>query len=40
MQQNEEDWYMRATEYYSVINRNEILPFVTMLMDLEGILLR
>ena len=31
---------MHATEYYPVIKKNEILPFVTILMDLEGILLR
>ena len=24
-------------EYYSAIKKNEILPFVTMWMDLEGI---
>ena len=26
-------------EYYSAIKKNEILPFVTKWMDLEGILL-
>ena len=26
-------------EYYSDIKRNEILPFVTTLMDVEGIML-
>ena len=26
-------------EYYSAIKKNEILPFVTMWMDLEGIML-
>ena len=26
-------------EYYSAINKNEILPFVTTCMDLEGIML-
>ena len=26
-------------EYYSGIKRNEILPFITMQMDLEGVML-
>ena len=28
-----------TVEYYSVLKRNEILPFVTAWMNLEGILL-
>ena len=28
-----------AMEYYSTINNNEILPFVTTWLDLEGIIL-
>ena len=27
-------------EYYSAITKNEILPFATMWMELEGIMLR
>ena len=27
-------------EYYSAIKKNELLPFATMWMDLEGIMLR
>lgn len=29
--------YIYIMEYYSVIKANEILPFVTMVMDLEAI---
>ena len=32
-------WYIYTIEYYSAINTNEILPFVTTWMDLEGIML-
>ena len=32
-------WYIYTMEYYSAIKRNEILPFATMWMDLEGIML-
>ena len=32
-------WYVHAVEYYSAIEKNEILPFVTTWMDLEGIIL-
>ena len=32
-------WYIYTVEYYAVIKRNEILPFVTMWMELEGIML-
>ena len=32
--------YIHTTEYYAAIRRNEILPFATMWMELEGIMLR
>ena len=32
-------WYIYAMEYYLAIKKNEILPFATMWMELEGILL-
>ena len=32
-------WYIYTMEYYAAIKRNEILPFVTMWMELEGIML-
>ena len=32
-------WYIYTMEYYSAIKRNEILPFATMWMELEGIIL-
>ena len=32
-------WYIYTMEYYSTIKKNEILPFVTMWMELEGIIL-
>ena len=33
-------WYIHIMEYYySAIKKNEILPFVTPWMDLEGIML-
>ena len=31
--------YIYTMEYYSAINKNEILPSVTTWMDLEGIML-
>ena len=31
--------YIYMMEYYSAIKKNEILPFTTAWMDLEGILL-
>ena len=31
--------HIYAIEYYSVINNNEILPFVTTWLDLKGIML-
>ena len=32
-------WYIFTMEYYSAIKKNEILPFATMWMELEGIML-
>jgi len=32
-------WYLYTMEYYAAIKRNEILPFATMWMELEGIML-
>ena len=32
-------WYIYAMEYYLAIKKNEILPFATMRMELEGIML-
>ena len=32
-------WSMYPMEYYSAIKKNEILPFATMWMELEGIML-
>ena len=31
-------WYIYTTEYYSAIKKNEILPFATRWMELEGIM--
>ena len=31
--------YIYTTEYYSAIKKNEILPFATIWMELEGIIL-
>ena len=32
-------WCIYTMEYYSAIKKNEILPFATTCMDLEGIIL-
>ena len=32
-------WYIYTMEYYSAIKRNEVLPFATTWMELEGIML-
>ena len=32
-------WYTGTMEYYSAIKKNEILPFATTWMELEGIML-
>ena len=32
-------WCMYTMEYYSAVKKNEILPFATTWMDLEGIML-
>ena len=32
-------WYTHTMEYYSAIKKNEILPFVTIWMDVEGMML-
>ena len=32
-------WYIGTMEYHSAIKKNEILPFATTCMELEGIML-
>ena len=32
-------WYIYTMEYYSAIKKNEILPFATTWMEVEGIIL-
>ena len=32
-------WCICTMEYYSAIKKNEVLPFATMWMELEGIML-
>ena len=32
-------WHIYTMEYYSEIKKNEILPFATMWLELEGIML-
>ena len=32
-------WHIYTMEYYLAIKKNEILPFATMWMELEGIML-
>ena len=32
-------WYIETMEYYSSLKKNEILPFATAQIDLEGIML-
>ena len=32
-------WYVYTVEYYSAIKKNEILPFATMWIELEWIML-
>ena len=32
-------WYTCTMEYYLVMKKNEILPFATMWLELEGIML-
>ena len=38
-EQTKKMWYIHTMEYYSTMKKNETLPFATMWMDLEGIML-
>ena len=33
-------WYVFTMEYYSGLNKNEIMPFAATWMDLESVILR
>ena len=35
---DKEMWYIYTMEYYLAIKKNEILPFATTCMELEGVL--
>ena len=34
-----DEWIKKIMEYYSAIRKNEILPFATTWMELEGLML-
>ena len=36
--QRKKMWYIHTVEYYSAFKKKEILPFVTLWMDLEDIM--
>ena len=33
-------WYLHTMEYYSAVEKNEIMPFVTTKIDLEIVILK
>ena len=33
-------WYLHTVEYYSAVEKNEIMPFVTTKIDLEIVILK